>query len=75
MVIFLVQELNKSAFQAYLNRINQRPLRVIASPDDPDFDQKVKTAIQQKLDAARSDRKLKANIVLESPDDKGVDHG
>ena len=75
MVIFLVQELNKSAFQAYLNRINQRPLRVIASPDDPDFDQKVKTAIQQKLDVARSDRKLKANIVLESPDDKGVDHG
>ena len=72
---FLKHRGNKSAFQAYLDRINRRPLRVIASPGDPDFDQKVQAAIQQKLDAARSDSNLKANVVLESPDDKIVGHG
>lgn len=70
---FLKHRGNKSAFQAYLDRINQRPLRVIASPDDPDFDQKVQAAIQQKLNAARIDSKLKANVVLEPPDDKDVE--
>lgn len=43
-----------AAFQAYLDRINQRPRRIIASPDDPDFDEKVQAAIRQKLEAARS---------------------
>jgi len=40
--------------QLYLDRINQRPLKIIASPNDPDFDQKVQAAIRQKLEAARS---------------------
>ena len=72
---FLKHRGNKSAFQAYLDRINQRPLRVIASPDDPDFDQKVQAAIQQKLNAARIDSNLKAKVVLEPPDDNVVDNG
>ncbi|NER19537.1 MAG: hypothetical protein F6J96_02015 [Symploca sp. SIO1C2] len=71
---FLKHRGNKSAFQAYLDRINQRPLRVIASPDDPDFDQKVQAAIQQKLNAAKIDSNLKANVVLEAPDDNVVDN-
>ncbi|WP_407072998.1 DUF6887 family protein [Pseudanabaena galeata] len=36
-------------FQAYLDRLNQQPLKVIVSPSDPDFDQKVQAAIRQKL--------------------------
>ncbi|NER92276.1 MAG: hypothetical protein F6J86_00125 [Symploca sp. SIO1B1] len=72
---FLKHRGNKSAFQAYLDRINQRPLRVIASPDDPDFDQKVQAAIQEKLNAAKIDSNLKANVVLEAPDDNVVDNG
>ena len=66
---FLKHRGNQSAFQAYLDRINQRSLRVIASPDDPDFDQKVQVAIQQKLDAARSHSNLNSNVVLEPSDD------
>lgn len=54
---FLKHRGDKSAVQAYLNRINQRPLRIIASPSDPDFDEKVQAAILQKLEAARNSRK------------------
>ncbi len=43
---------DRSALQAYLDRINQRPLRIIASPSDPDFDEKVQAAIRQKLKVA-----------------------
>jgi hypothetical protein len=38
----------------YLDRINQHPQRIIASPGDPDFDDKVQAAIGQKLEAARN---------------------
>ncbi|MCC5640525.1 hypothetical protein LC593_32795 [Nostoc sp. CHAB 5844] len=51
---FLKHRGDHAAFQAYLDRINQRPRRIIASPDDPDFDEKVQAAIRQKLEAARS---------------------
>ncbi len=47
---FLKHRGNKAALQAYLNRLNRRPLRIIASPSDPDFDEKVQAAIRQKLD-------------------------
>lgn len=50
---FLKHRGDRSALQAYLDRINQRPLRIIASPSDPDFDEKVQAAIRQKLEAAR----------------------
>lgn len=51
---FLKHRGDRAAFQAYLDRINQRPRRIIARLDDPDFDEKVQTAIRQKLEAARS---------------------
>jgi predicted metal-dependent RNase len=51
---FLKHRGDRSALQAHLDRINQRPLRVIASPGDPDFDEKVRSAIRQKLEAASS---------------------
>lgn len=51
---FLKHRGNQAAFQAYLDRINQRPLRIIASPNDPDFDEKVQAAIRRKLEASRN---------------------
>lgn len=53
---FLKHRGDETAFQAYLDKINQRPLRVIASASDADFDDKVQAAIRQKLDAARISR-------------------
>lgn len=50
---FLQHRGDHAAFQAYLDRVNKRPRRIIARPDDPDFDQKVQAAIRQKLEAAR----------------------
>lgn len=58
---FLKHRRDQAAFQAYLNRVNQRPLRIIASPDDPDFDEKVEAAIRQKLDAAGNGSIANAN--------------
>jgi hypothetical protein len=58
---FLKHRGDQAAFQAYLDRINQRPHRIIASPDDPDFDEKVQAAIRQKLKAARSRNNQQAN--------------
>lgn len=43
---FLKHRGDRAAFQAYLDRISQRPHRIIASPDDPDFDKKVQAAIR-----------------------------
>ncbi|CAN1212910.1 hypothetical protein TUMEXPCC7403_22085 [Tumidithrix helvetica PCC 7403] len=50
---FLKHRGDRAAFQAYLDRINQLPLRIIANPIDPDFDQKVQAAIRQKLELKR----------------------
>lgn len=58
---FLKHRGDQAALEAYLDRINQRPRRIIASPDDPDFDQKVQAAIRQKLEAARSQSSQQAN--------------
>ncbi|PMB45232.1 hypothetical protein CEN40_12565 [Fischerella thermalis CCMEE 5205] len=62
---FLKHRGDQAALQAYLNRINQRPLRIIASPEDPDFDEKVQAAIRQKLKAARSSSGEQANTGFE----------
>ena len=40
--------------RTYLDRINQRPPVIIASPGDPDFDKKIQAAIRQKLEKAIS---------------------
>jgi hypothetical protein len=42
-----------TAFHACMDRINQRPRRIIASPNDPDFDEKVRAAIRRKLATAK----------------------
>ncbi|WP_009634343.1 DUF6887 family protein [Synechocystis sp. PCC 7509] len=47
---FLKHRGDRAALQAYLDRINQRPLKIIASPGDPDFDEKIRAAIRQKLE-------------------------
>jgi hypothetical protein len=48
---FLKHRGDRAAFQAYLDRLNQRSLRIIASPSDPNFDQKVQAAIRERLDS------------------------
>jgi hypothetical protein len=58
---FLKHRGDHAAFQAYLDRINQRPLKIIASPDDPDFDEKVQAAIRQKLETARITSSQRSN--------------
>lgn len=50
---FLANRQDQAAFQAYLDRFSQRPKSVIASPSDPDFDEKIRVAIRQKLEASR----------------------
>jgi hypothetical protein len=65
---FLKHRGDRAAFQAYLDRINQRPLRIIASPSDPDFDEKVQAAIRQKLEAVRVESSQQSNLVLEPTD-------
>ncbi|BAY10890.1 DUF6887 family protein [Calothrix sp. NIES-2098] len=65
---FLKHRGDRAAFQAYLERINQRPLRIIASPEDPDFDEKVQAAIRQKLEAGRSGSSEQPNTTLEPTD-------
>ena len=62
---FLKHRGDRTAFQAYLDRINQRPLRIIASPKDPDFDRKVQAAICQKLEAAKNSSDGKSNTGFE----------
>ncbi|MBE9009671.1 hypothetical protein IQ250_05585 [Pseudanabaenaceae cyanobacterium LEGE 13415] len=58
---FLKHRGDRAAFQAYLDRINQRPRRIIARPDDPDFDEKVQAAIRQKLEAGSDFRNQEFN--------------
>jgi hypothetical protein len=66
---FLKHRGDQTALQAYLDRINQRPLRIIASPNDPDFDEKVQVAIRRKIEAARnrdSDRQASQSNTADS---------
>ncbi len=46
---FLRHREDKVALQAYLDRLNQRPRTVIASPNDPNFDAKIQDAIRQQM--------------------------
>jgi len=58
---FLKHRGDRAAFQAYLDRLNQRPRKIIASLSDPDFDEKVQAAIRQKLEAARNSSSQQSN--------------
>jgi predicted metal-dependent RNase len=48
---FLQNRQDRTVFEAYMDRLNQRPRKIIASPGDPNFEQKIQAAIQQKLEA------------------------
>jgi predicted metal-dependent RNase len=51
---FLQNREDRDALEAYLDRIKQRPQQIIASPGDPDFNEKIQAAIRQKLQALES---------------------
>lgn len=51
---FLRHREDKAAFQAYLARRRERSRPVITRVDDPDFDNKIQTAIRQQLAEHRS---------------------
>ncbi len=51
---FLQHRQDRDALEAYLDRLNQRPRTIIASPGDPDFNEKIQAAIRQKLKASEN---------------------
>lgn len=46
---FLENREDKLALQAYLDRLSKRERKIIATADDPDFEAKIKAAIQEKM--------------------------
>lgn len=46
---FLQHREDKTALQAYLNRLNEHPRQIITTVDDPNFDSKIQAAIQQQM--------------------------
>ena len=46
---FLQHREDKTALQAYLDRINERPRQIITTVNDPDFDTKIQAAIAAKM--------------------------
>ncbi len=60
---FLKHPGDRASLQAYLDRINQNPLTIIATPNDPNFDQKVQDAIRQKLAESKNINNQKYNTV------------
>ncbi|MBW4694312.1 MAG: hypothetical protein KME27_21415 [Lyngbya sp. HA4199-MV5] len=59
---FLANRQDQDAFHAYLDRRNQRPKVVIASPTDPDFDAKIQAAIRQRLEASDSSQTANSRV-------------
>ena len=51
---FLQHRQDRAALEAYLDRLNQRPMDIIASPGDPDFNEKIQAAIRQKFKASEN---------------------
>ncbi len=46
---FLNHREDQGAFQAYLDRLNRQTRKLIASPNDQDFDLKIQAAIRQQM--------------------------
>ncbi len=46
---FLQHREDKTALQAYLDRINEHPRQIITTVDDPEFDTKIQAAIASKM--------------------------
>jgi hypothetical protein len=53
---FLQNRQDKVVFEAYMDRLNQRPRTIIASLGDPDFNEKIEAAIRQKLKASENNQ-------------------
>jgi predicted metal-dependent RNase len=53
---FLQHRQDPGALEAYLDRLNQRPRTIIASPGDRDFGEKIQAAIRQKLNLAEENQ-------------------
>jgi hypothetical protein len=51
---FLQHREDKTALQAYLNRLHKHPRQIITNVDDPDFDSKIQAAILRQIEAAQS---------------------
>lgn len=49
---FLQHREDKIAFQAYLDRLSDRPQNVITAVDDPDFDAKIQVAVLRQMQSA-----------------------
>ena len=50
---------DEAAFYAYMDRLNARPRKIIATLGDPDFEEKVKAAILSKIQAAEAESEVK----------------
>jgi hypothetical protein len=48
---FLHHREDKTALQAYLDRLSDRPRKIITTVDDPNFDEKIQAAILRQLQA------------------------
>jgi predicted metal-dependent RNase len=62
---FLQNRQDLTAFEAYMDRLNQRPRKIIASPGDPDFEQKIQAAIRRKLEGS-DNNSLSSNAVKQT---------
>ena len=47
---FLDHRDDKTAFQAYLDRLSKRPREIITTVDDPNFDAKVQAAVLRQIE-------------------------
>ena len=52
---FLKHREDKTALQAYLNRLGNRPRNIITTVDDPDFNAKIQASILQQMEAVNND--------------------
>lgn len=59
---FLQNRQDQKAFEAHLDRLNQKPRNIIASPSDPDFGEKIQAAIRQKLQIGASEQSVSNTI-------------
>lgn len=51
---FLRHREDKIALRAYLDRLSERPRKIITTVDDPDFDAKIQAATLQQVQATNS---------------------
>lgn len=49
---FLLHREDKTALRAYLDRLGDRPRRIITTVDDPNFDAKMQAAVIEQMQAA-----------------------